>query len=60
MDNRQGYPEIYVKLCTQNTDGKMHTSGDATQRPGVQFPMGTVFKPSFTSFARDGKWGCCF
>ena len=27
------------------------------RRPGVQFPVGTVCLSSFTSFARDSKWG---
>ena len=30
----------------------------ATRRPGVRFPVGTVYLPSFLSFARDSKWGC--
>ena len=25
---------------------------------GVRFPVGTVYLLSFTSFARDSKWGC--
>ena len=29
-----------------------------TRRPRVRFPVGTVYLPSFTSFARDSKWGC--
>ena len=29
----------------------------AMRRPGVQFPVGTVYLSSFTSFARDSKWG---
>ena len=24
----------------------------------VQFPVGAVYLLSFTSFARDSKWGC--
>ena len=30
----------------------------ATRRPGVRFPVGTVYLLSFSSFARDSKWGC--
>ena len=30
----------------------------AMRRSGVQFPVGTVYLSSFTSFARDSKWGC--
>ena len=30
----------------------------AMRRPGVQFPVGTVYLLSFTFFARDSKWGC--
>ena len=29
----------------------------ATRRPGVRFPVGTVYLPSCTSFARDSKMG---
>ena len=25
---------------------------------GVRFSVGTVYLPSFASFARDSKWGC--
>ena len=32
-------------------------SWTATRRPGVRFPVGTVYLPIFTSFARDSKWG---
>ena len=34
------------------------TQWTAMQRPGVQFPVGTVHLSSFTSFAKDSKWGC--
>ena len=30
----------------------------ATRRPGVRFPVGTMYLPSYTSFARDSKWEC--
>ena len=30
----------------------------ATRQPRVRFPGGKVYLPSFTSFARDSKWGC--
>ena len=30
---------------------------DCPGRPGVRFPVWTVYLPSFMSFARDSKWG---
>ena len=29
----------------------------ATRRTGIRFPVGTVYLPNFTFFARDSKWG---
>ena len=33
------------------------TNNSNTRRPGVRFLIGTVYLPSFKSFARDSKWG---
>ena len=36
--------------------GTLVAKWTAMRRPGVRFPVGTVYLPSFTSFASDSKW----
>ena len=50
---------LIVFLCTiLSLRGTVVAQWTATRRPGVRFPVGTVYLPSFTSFAKDSKWGC--
>ena len=40
---------------SQRQNPRSITRGATTRRPGVRSPMGTVYLPSSTSFARDSK-----
>ena len=45
-------------VCVWSLRGAAVAKWTATRRPGVRFPVGTVYLPSCTSFARDSKMGC--
>ena len=43
--------------CNNQNSGWSLRSGNCYATARVQFPVGTVYLSSFTSFARDSKWG---
>ena len=51
--------DVYSYFFHWSLHGAAVAKWTAMQQPGVRFPVGTVYLPSFTSFARDRKWGCC-
>ena len=48
---------VCVCVCVWSLRSAAVTQWTTMRRPGVQFPVGTVYLSSFTSFARDSKWG---
>ena len=52
------YVYIYNYVYVGSLHGAVVVYWTAMRRPGVRFPVGTVYLPSFTSLARDSKWGC--